>query len=513
MADGEDIVHSITDGGIAAKHPSSPAFQILVAPSTGAEKNTTRLRLVAIACWRMDDIRFDFDSSFVLPDAADEMALLSELVKVHTHEDALKNRTPPPISIFGHADPVGSDEYNKFLSGRRAAAVYGMLTRRHEVWEDLFSNTGTFTTPVAGDQWGMRSLQIILRELAVPVTVTGARDNQMQEAVRTFQANRGLAPDGSPGPLTRRELFLSYMDKICVDRNGTPFQIDKQTGFLARNQDSGGKGDYQGCGEFNPLLLFSQQDDARFQQATDKAERNTANQPNRRVVALLFRPDSRIVSMKWPCPRAREGPMGCRRRFFFDGEARRNTRFPSQPRKFEETKDTFACRFYQRLTTGSPCERVLRTFEIRLYDPRGQFISQAPFEFTVGQRAPVAGKANDNGILILRDIEVPARCHVRWGFKPEDVGEPNLVFDLDMFLTITSESREKEATEKLHNLGYADEDELADKVTSFQRDYGHLNDPPLDVDGILSDDTMELIRNVYRSCEDDLRKIRPEKVE
>src|SRR6202040_1126607 len=32
-----------------------------------------------------------------------------------------------PISVFGHADPVGDDEYNKHLSGRRATGIYALL--------------------------------------------------------------------------------------------------------------------------------------------------------------------------------------------------------------------------------------------------------------------------------------------------------------------------------------------------------------------------------------------------
>jgi hypothetical protein len=51
---------------------------------------------------------------------------------------------------------------------------------------------------------------------------------------------------------------------------------------------------------------------------------------------------------------------GCKKRFFSDGEKRRSTRLQDKPRKFEETKDTFACRFYDRMTRDSPCE-ILNT--------------------------------------------------------------------------------------------------------------------------------------------------------
>jgi len=35
----------------------------------------------------------------------------------------VKDHPACPLSVFGHADPVGSDDYNKALSGRRAMAV------------------------------------------------------------------------------------------------------------------------------------------------------------------------------------------------------------------------------------------------------------------------------------------------------------------------------------------------------------------------------------------------------
>jgi hypothetical protein len=69
------------------------------------------------------------------------------------------------MSRFGHADPVGNDNYNKILSGRRAAAVYGMLTHDAAIWEDLFSNTGRFALPAVGDRWGDEALQTMLAEV------------------------------------------------------------------------------------------------------------------------------------------------------------------------------------------------------------------------------------------------------------------------------------------------------------------------------------------------------------
>ena len=137
-------VHGASPGGVAAKQPPAEAIEILAGPSTSDQFNTARVRLIPVACWRVDDVRFAFDSSFVLPNVKDEMKLLAKLIAAHTKADLQNNNRPPPLSIFGHADPVGKDEYNKALSGRRAAAIYGMLTRRDEIWEDLFSSGGAF---------------------------------------------------------------------------------------------------------------------------------------------------------------------------------------------------------------------------------------------------------------------------------------------------------------------------------------------------------------------------------
>jgi hypothetical protein len=160
----------------------------------------------------------------------------------------------------------------------------------------------------------------------------------------------------------RKDLFGRYMEHLC----GPELKLEKRD-FLALGDDAAGKGDFQGCSEFNPVLIFSQEDQTKFEQEEDKTRRNKKNAPNRRVVVLIFRKGSRVDPLNWPCPRIGDGVAGCKNRFFADGETRRRARLPDKPRKFQETKDTFACRFYHRLVEKSPCEIILKTFEIRLY--------------------------------------------------------------------------------------------------------------------------------------------------
>jgi len=325
------------------------------------------------------------------------------------------------MSIFGHADPVGNDDYNKSLSGRRAAAIYGMLTRRDEVWEDLFSSTGNFARPAAGDKWGLRSIQIMLNELRPPVPLDGKQSPETTAAIKQFQSSHGLSPDGNAGAATRKKLFLAYMDLLCVDDNEKPFKVDKVEGFLGRHQDPQGKADFQGCGELNPVLVFSKNRNAEFESDEDKAPRNAANASNRRVMALLFRPGSRVTPSRWPCPRAKEGLAGCLKRLWSDGEKRRSTRLPDKDRKFKDNQDTFACRFYQRQTTLSPCERVAEFWVIRVLEdgpePIGKRrpIANQPFSVTGagGVPAEIRGVTDRNGVLRIPVKDDPALMTLR----------------------------------------------------------------------------------------------------
>lgn len=146
---------------------------------------------------------------------------------------------------------------------------------------------------------------------------------------------------------------------VIHDAAGNPIILilDKEKDFLGRGKDSAGKGDFQGCGEFNPVLIFSKTEAQQFSTDKDKTDRNRANAPNRRVMALLFRVGSKIEPAKWPCPRVKEGTTACRKRFWSDASKRRSNQ--AERREHEKSKDTFACRFYDRLSNSSPCERQI----------------------------------------------------------------------------------------------------------------------------------------------------------
>jgi hypothetical protein len=381
-------IHSTSIGGVIGNHPAPDSFELLLAPSTADESNAARLRLIPIACFRIDDVRFKFDSSFVLPDAKAEMNAFTDLRKKDPRVMGA------PISVFGHADPsfqgnfeLGSstanpgDDYNKTLSGRRAIAIYGMLIRDPSFWNTLFSNH------LGGDVWGEDSIRIML-DATDAAGGGGSSGGSSQSS--SGSAKNSRAHDVANDSGKRQQLFLKYMDLLCGE-----LKLDKSADFLARGAGSDQKGDVQGCSRFNPLLLFSSDDEARFKKAfADKdetvlrGERDPNNSHNRRVMILVFRKGSQILPAKWPCPTYKEGPAACKKRFFSDGDTRRSTHTSSE-RKFDDTRDTFACRFYQRISDNTPCEAII---------PR----VPPAIEFVFGRANKLSADENDPTTLFVR---------------------------------------------------------------------------------------------------------------
>lgn len=337
------VIIAATDGGVAGENAPLDPFQFLVGPTTTNQFNTAHFPLRAIGCLRTDDLRFGFNTSFLTADLdfvesspagnddsqassgtpndiRAELAILAGMVGKDGHFFGC------PLSVFGHADPVGNDDYNKSLSGRRAIVIYALLIAHGDpaLAKELWKQVADF------EAWG--------------------KDHR-----EMMQAFTGLSGTGDA-------LMQAYMQKLCSPE----LVLDPKKDFLARGADSGGKGDYQGCSEFNPTLIFSKEKQDKFDQArqgqTDEdkitlKDRNSQNAPNRRVLILIFPKGSKVEPSKWPCPRASEGTAGCKKRFWSDGEKRRSTHETESDRAFEETGDTFACRFYQRISGFSPCER------------------------------------------------------------------------------------------------------------------------------------------------------------
>lgn len=423
--------------GTAAAHPPVATHPFRVAPTTSAERNVIRAGILPIGCWRIDDLRFEFDSSIVRPEAAKEFAKLHALRADHPGA---------PLSIYGHADPVGNDVYNKKLSGRRAHAVYALLVRDPAIWESLYKN------PIdgSGDKWSFKATQVMLAALGFdPGPATGELNAATKAAVKDFQSKNDLEDDGDPGPLTRQKLFPLYMDAVCVDAAGEPFKLEPSD-FLAQGAHADGKGDIQGCGEFNPVLMFSKEENDAFSKPAKKAERDGENAPNRRVMALLYRPGSQVDPARWPCPSVKEGPEGCKKRFFADADKRRT--FQETRREFKDTKDTFACRFYQRQTEHSPCETgagpvpMILPVVLRVCwkDPDGTirpFPEETPVEIVYAGGAKESQQTGKDGVIAFAALRAGKAFHVELpgvagkylGVPPEgEEGDADLVEEGDV---------------------------------------------------------------------------------
>jgi hypothetical protein len=537
----EGLFIDVTEGGILASHPERVELPVNVGTTTlddPNKHNTVRPALITVGCWGVPDTHFDFDSSFIRPEIKKGLAGFAALRKRLVDR---KSGDFPPASVFGHADPVGNDEYNKQLSGRRAQALYALLTRRDDLWEEIHA------------EWGDRAIQTMLTELGF---YEGDIDGKLAstesvEAIKAFQEKKNDDPaidpklpvNGVANKTTRKQLYLSYMDALCQedaagDGNLKPYQLKKED-FLAQGTDHGkgganGKGDYQGCSEFNPLRLFSKKEEREFAHATGetKKRRDTANEVNRRVLVFLFKPGSKIDPEKWPCPRAKEGTIGCKARFWSDGEDRRNRKLENARREYQkiakdidtgepvgtELEETFACRFYYGISLHSPCEAPLKVWRVRLLSQRSKKgaadipIAGCNFVVTAGQdtsAAVIRGQTTDDGEVVIPVfdevttiiLKLDANLPLPPGGEPEPPGstkDSEAFPGEEHFIPITLRAGALHAMktgdndaekQRLHNLGYGPRQlddwekdpahsDLEDARHQFREDQGMGDDDP-----------------------------------
>ncbi len=300
---------NLTESDATVQHETSVGRLYAVSPTTEADR-ANRLCVgfpTPAAGWRLYDGYFAFDSSVPRPEISKELRRLRALVT----QTGGKTRW---ASIFAHADPVGDDDYNKKLSGRRARAICALLVRNVDAWLELFLDRET-------DIWGLQSTQLMLAHLeesGVPYyegPLNGQSTSATEQAIRRFQRSRRLQEDGTAGPATRRVLYAAYMDAICLSPDES-FRMTPDD-FLGDPADPTGKAAYQGCGEFNPVRILSQAE----RQKLKKTERNSRNALNRRTVVFLFDKkdfgplDGPTIASRWPCSSWNDGVASCKKQF------------------------------------------------------------------------------------------------------------------------------------------------------------------------------------------------------
>jgi OmpA family/Putative peptidoglycan binding domain len=414
MAEGMFIPDMVEedDGGVAAEHAPKLTLPVIAAPFPETEKrnfNALRRSLVTVACKDVPGAHYAFDSSVLSPLAREGFKALKGVIDRHPGS---------PLSIFGHADPEGSEIYNKFLSERRAEAVFGMLIRDVPTWERLFSHHEN--TP--GDVWGDDAVELMLASLGF--VADPAQKQKLGDVIREYQRIRGFALTGRNDVALRAKLFAEYMDFLCSDANGKPYQLAKSD-FLGEGARHGA---FQGCSEFNPRLVLAKVEEDAFKSDTvnGKADRATANFDNRRCIIYFFEKGSRIDPAKWPCPRASDQDRisKCIAHFWSDGNDRKGKLLDDKRRRFgkavrnrteriAQLEKTFACRFYHGLALHSPCEGDLQMWVLQLLmdgpHEKGKDVDPVPVanvryvvQASLDPEAPVIrGTTSANGVIGL----------------------------------------------------------------------------------------------------------------
>jgi outer membrane protein OmpA-like peptidoglycan-associated protein len=159
-------------------------------------------------------VHYWFDKALVEPCLRGVLRQVAAFAQAHPDQMML---------IVGHTDLVGSVDYNQALSERRARGVFAYLTsgRAHDAavaeWDALRRHGSAITR--LEDNWGVREYQQMLSGLGdYHGAIDGLNGPLTDQAVRQFQTEHGLAPDGVMGDATWRALIDAYLsaDALAV---------------------------------------------------------------------------------------------------------------------------------------------------------------------------------------------------------------------------------------------------------------------------------------------------------
>ena len=394
---------SKSEEGLAFRYPPRPKRRLSVAPSTFDDNRFNAIVFEGwprpVACVKLDPERFPFDSSFPHATVAHDLARLFEL-------RAPENKAGEKLAVFGHADPTGAEDYNKTLSGRRAKAVFALVSRQPELWDELHQQR------FSGDTWGLESLQLCLQALGFdPGSTDGKASPKLTQATHDFQASDGL-PKGPLDRPTRLALFRSYMDKLLGGTKDAPrsFAIED---FVGKGKAADFRGAFQGCGKRNPAMIVSAEQDRELQKEENHAQRDRVEAPNRRVLIFLYEPRSvRNLDAVWECPAASAPMSDCDKvkwktmdQILKPGAKRREVRRKGQ---------TFGCKFYDFQARLSPCEALRGTVKVFLRDEQGQKFAK-PVDYEIRSFSSVRrGTTNKDGLLEEGDFPIDRSMVLSW---------------------------------------------------------------------------------------------------
>jgi hypothetical protein len=293
------------------------------------------------------------------------------------------------LAVYGHADAVGEESYNKSLSERRARSAYALLVKDPQGWEDLHKE----------ENWGLSQVQCLLQHAGEdPGAVDGKDGPKTQAAVKSFQGKKGLAQDGNAGPDTRKALYKAFMD----DCNGLELK--------AKDFDSIDGAPTAGCSESNPLV-----------------KTGSADEGNRRVT-VLFLKSNKNFPIQYPCKKGDIGPCQAqvkrkpseRRRpsygcFFYDDLVKEEKKggkapSPSGKLKFLGVKEGEDAKQYVNMKAGAPGQGKERLIEVEVEgapDGTKVFWKATAAKENSKRNDPKAGlKPDDQGALVEFKTEV-----------------------------------------------------------------------------------------------------------
>ena len=313
-------------------------------------------------------------------------------------------------------------------------------------------------------------------------------------AVKGFQGDAGLPVDGDPGPQTRKAPFGAYMDWLCTPEAYPASSGDSAsatadlgaapTPFRMQPEDFlGGKGaqagdlpamSLQSCGKFNPIVLLSNAEmgGEDTNDGASKTQRNADDAPNRRVIMFLFEKGTTVDAGVWPCPKVKDTNDACKSAFWPDGDSRRNN--GGARRDYVTTKDTMACRFYDRFARRSPCEGLpTKTLRVWLHDRDRQRMPNTAYRLVVGYAA-YTGQSNGEGYIDVIVSNSVDTCLLSWGPDPDNPDG----FQFGRKLNIAVNPTDRQGRD-LYNLAYfGDSSAFGDDYPGKQVDDVHTQGLP-----------------------------------
>lgn len=117
----------------------------------------------------------------------------------------------------------------------------------------------------------------------------------------------------------------------------------------------------------------------------------------------------------------------------------------------------------------APCPNTPVTLQVRLCNQNQDPIPHAPCTLTQGA-TKIAAEADDDGIVTVQVSRQPNLLIVEWSDPEEGTGEGESAYSLDIYIFPGDD--DEGLKQRLHNVGYSEEDTLEAKVRSFQRDFG-----------------------------------------